>query len=127
IMPMVFSATALSMPAFEASCPINSSILPRPQPVTHRALLRKKHLGLPKNEIQAIKTCEGPFHLQSPHKCCTNAREDRKTTENCRCKAVGFALRLKKVTNPFDCAAWNGVLEGALTRFNRIARCSMIA
>ena len=28
-----FSATALSMPALTASCPINSSILPRPQPV----------------------------------------------------------------------------------------------
>jgi hypothetical protein len=28
-MPMVFSATASSMPAFDASRPINSSILPR--------------------------------------------------------------------------------------------------
>jgi hypothetical protein len=35
---MVFSATASSMPAFAASCPINSSILPRPRPVTRRIL-----------------------------------------------------------------------------------------
>ncbi len=38
MMPMVFSATASSMPAFAASCPISSSILPRPRPVTCRIL-----------------------------------------------------------------------------------------
>src|ERR1044072_5727911 len=39
MMPMVFSATALSMPAFAASCSTSSSILPRPRPVVTGCLL----------------------------------------------------------------------------------------
>jgi hypothetical protein len=51
--------------------------LPRPQPVTTPGLPQKKHLELPKNEIQAMTTDENDFDLQSPIECCTNARVER--------------------------------------------------
>src|ERR1700677_1294210 len=64
MMPMVFSATALSMPAFATSRPINSSILPR----LNRLLAGYRlwiHLDLARNELQAMTAFEGAIHIQT--------------------------------------------------------------
>src|SRR6202035_3271398 len=74
MMPMVFSATVLSMPAFAASRPINSSILPRPHPVTCRILACRIYLDLLRNELQATTAREGAIRLRSHDECCSNAR-----------------------------------------------------
>src|ERR1700689_4714798 len=74
MMPMVFSATVLSMPAFAASRPINSSIVPRPHPVTCRILAYRIYLDLVRSELQATSACEGAIQLRSHGECCSNAR-----------------------------------------------------
>jgi hypothetical protein len=53
-------------------------------------LLSKKHLELPKNEIQAITTDESAFDRRSPIKCCSVARVDAKGSENFRDKSARF-------------------------------------
>src|ERR1035438_7109414 len=74
MMPMVFSATVLSMPAFAASRPINSSILSRPHPVKCRILHYRIYLDLVRRELQATTACEGAIQLRSHSECCSNAR-----------------------------------------------------
>src|SRR4051794_37152326 len=73
MMPMVFSATALSMPAFAASCSTSSSILPRPRPVVPDPCLLF-HLDLLLDEIQAMTSGECKIHIRSHGKCCNAAR-----------------------------------------------------
>jgi hypothetical protein len=84
--------------------------LPRPQPATTPGLPQKKHLELPKNEIQAMTTGENDFDLQSPIKCCTIARVDAMESENSRDKSARFdfgrikcgeVLRIRS-TEPFN-------------------------
>jgi hypothetical protein len=58
-------------------------------------LLSKKHLELPKNEIQAMTTDENDFDLQSPIKCCTNARVDAMACKDSRDKSARFDFRRK--------------------------------
>jgi hypothetical protein len=54
MMPMVFSATASSMPAFEASHPVSSSIAPRPRTGLSAGSVLAIYLDLPRDELQAI-------------------------------------------------------------------------
>src|SRR6266852_6590126 len=106
MMPMVLSATASSMPAFTASRPISSSILPRPQPVTCRILAYRIYLDLLRYELQAMTA----FHLRSRDECCSNARAVAK-----------FARKLSR-TRRFDPTFGGGKHEAGLSgSMNRVS------
>src|SRR5438034_9742264 len=107
MMPMVFSATAPSMPAFTASRPINSSILPRPQPVTCRILAYQIYLDLLRCELQAMTA----FDLRSSDECCTNARAVRNLLTNCRGPDRSLQLSAEESTKPVDLLSMNRVSE----------------
>src|SRR5437868_2349749 len=72
MVPMVFSATAVRMPAFAASRPISSSIFARPHPVSAPGPSHD-YLELPGSELQATTAFAGPIQLRSHRECCSNA------------------------------------------------------
>src|SRR5580704_17302942 len=128
MMPMVFSATTLSMPAFAASRPINSSILP--------ALIR---LRAGPFIIEFILIWCAANYKRRPH-AKTRFSFDRTTSvaamqewarharPNCRGPAHALQLSLQAGARPVD-PVWRPVSDRhgeALTGFNRLARCHMM-
>src|SRR5581483_801719 len=63
MMPMVFSATASSMPALAASASTNSFMLPRLDRLLTGSPCSENHLGLRRYEIQAITTFPARFNF----------------------------------------------------------------
>src|SRR6185436_5916953 len=90
-MPMVFSATALSMPALEASRPINSSIFCPVPNRFNRVVCLKNDLERPRSEIQAINAHQGDVVLDSRGECCSNARVNARFIQS-YCAAPWFFL-----------------------------------
>src|SRR4029453_7007908 len=82
--PMVFSATASPMPAFTASRPISSSILPRPQPVTCRILAYRIYLDLPRYELQAMTSFQSAFIFDRVTSVAAMQEQLRIWLANCR-------------------------------------------
>jgi hypothetical protein len=81
---MVLSATASSMPAFTASRPISSSILPRPQPVTCRILAYRIYLDLLRYELQAMTAFESAFVFDRVTSVAAMQEQLRNSLANCR-------------------------------------------
>src|ERR1700742_1300553 len=84
MMPLVFSATASSMPALAASPSTNSFMLPRLDRFLTGSPCSEIHLGLRKYEIQATNRVPGAIHLHSRRKCCSHARAEAKFCTKCR-------------------------------------------
>src|SRR6202035_842645 len=114
MMPMVFSATVLSMPAFAASRPINSSIVPRPHPVTCRILAYRIYLDLVRSELQATSACEGAIQLRSHDECCSNARVGARCAAKLPRAGTRCNFRCKQVPRPVDplVAGWRSPWGG---------------
>jgi Lon protease-like protein len=74
MMPMVFSATASSMPALVASRPISSSIVPRPSADLRAGSFLARYLDRAREELQAMTSFGVAIQAQSRSKCCSNAR-----------------------------------------------------
>src|ERR1700730_6281296 len=123
-MPMVFSATTLSMPALAASLPISSSILPRPQPVDYRVACLCIYLERLRSEIQAMTAHQGGFRLRSRGKCCSNARVDARFTPCCRSASSVFLPGVEEMVGKHGLRRRDAAMSA--DGFNRPAGCAMI-
>src|SRR6266436_2085542 len=111
MMPMVLSATASSMPAFTASRPISSSILPRPQPVTCRILAYRIYLDLLRYELQAMTAFESAFVFDRVTSVAAMQEQLRNSLANCRGADGSLQLSAQESTKPVDLVSMNRVSD----------------
>src|SRR5713226_3697369 len=89
-------------PAFTASRPISSSILPRPQPVTSRMLANRIYLDLLRYELQAMTSFERALIFDRVTSVAAMQEQLRNSLANCRGPDCSLQLSAQESTKPVD-------------------------